>query len=171
MENKGTLVEIFRALKNPTKFGLVIGEVKAPLPDILIDIGSEIILDKTRLMFCAGILKDYEREYKIKSTDMQSKGTKLETSGIEFSATAPTGFVIDSVGTTATPRPVVSVPEGGATTSYTANATKFDLESNDFKSTGKITLTDELKKGDLVALVAMESNQNFLVIDKVLSFE
>ena len=170
MNNGEGLVEIFRALKNPDKFGLIIGEIKADLPDIKIDIGSGIILDKDDLIFSAGILKDYVREYSIESTDAQLKGSTLDTSGVEFSATAPAGFVIDSVGTSATPRPVIAVPEGGPTTEYTANATDFNQDANDFKSTGTITLTDEIKTGDKVVLMATETNQLFYVMDKVVSF-
>jgi len=171
MTNNNKLVEIFRALKNPSKFGLLIGEVIEPLPNISIKIHGDIFLDKDDLIFSASMLKDYEREYKIESTDAQLKGDKLDSSGMDFSATAPSGFVLDSVGASATPRPVVSVPEGGATTAYEANATDFDQNATDFKSTGKITLTNELIAGDLVAIIASDSNQLFYVMDKVLSFE
>jgi len=177
----GALVEIFRALKNPSKFGLVIGVVIEPLPNVKIDIGNGIILEKDDLLFTASMLKDYEREYKIESTDAQLKGQKLDSNGAKFdlsgttwSASAIPAVINDT--TPSAPRPVPMIPEGVASsfsftgTTFDAKATSFDMDSNDFKSTGKLTLTTEIEKDDLVAIIASESNQLFLVVDKVLSF-
>jgi len=182
MKNNGALVEIFRALKNPSKFGLIMGEIKADLPEIKIDIGNGIVLDKDDLVFSASILKDYAREYSIESTDAQllgdklnSSGTKLNSSGVDFSFTGAPYVAFDTL-PDGNSRPIVTIPEGVATvwstdaTAFDAEATNFDLDSNDFKSTGTITLTDEIKTGDKVMLMATETNQLFYVIDKVIAF-
>ena len=166
MENNSGLVEIFRALKNPDKFGLIIGEITADLPEIKIDIGNGIILDKDDLLFSAGILKDYAREYSIDSTDAQLKGSKLNSYGTDYSLAGAPIFT-DSNGTLGT-IPITAMPT--LATSWSTTATNFDMDSNDFKSTGTITLTDEIKKGDKVVLMATETNQLFYVMDKVVSF-
>jgi len=125
--NEG-IVEIFRALRNPDKFGLIIGEIKADLPDIKIDIGSGIILDKDDLIFSAGILKDYVREYSIESEDAQLLGNKLDQDGQTDFILTGVNLVTDSVGASATPRPVATIPEGSVIT-WSTKATNFDLDS------------------------------------------
>lgn len=167
MDSNEGLVEIFRALKNPDKFGLIIGEVTADLPEIKIDIGNGIILDKDDLVFSASILKDYTREYSIDSIDAQLKGSKLDSDGTDYSFSA-TPFVINDTLTTGS-RPVLTIPEGVATV-WSTSATNFDLDSQDFKSTGNITYTDEIVTGDKVMIMATETNQLFYVMDKVVSF-
>jgi len=167
--SNGALVDILRALKNPSKFGLIVGDIRADLPEIKIDIGNGIILDKDDLLFSAGILKDYVREYKIESTDAQMSGNKLDLTGASDFSLTGVNLVTDSVGFSATPRPINSIPEG-TVTQWSAKATDFNLDSQDFKSTGIITLTDEIKTGDKVVLMATESNQLFYVLDRVVSF-
>jgi len=168
MDNNKGLVEIFRALKNPDKFGLIIGEITADLPEIKIDIGNGIILDKDDLIFSAGILKDYVREYSIESEDAQLLGNKLNSIGTDYSFVGAPYVAFDTL-QDGSPRPIVAIPEGVAT-SWSTDATDFDLDSKDFKSTGTITLTDEIKTGDKVVLMATETNQLFYVMDKVVSF-
>lgn len=184
MKNKenGALVEIFKALKNPSKFGLVMGIITADLPEIKIDIGNGIILDKDDVVFSASILKDYARTYSIVSTDAQILGdklhataNKLDTSGTTWSASALPAVINDTL-PNGSARPVPLIPEGVASafsfnaTTASLQAQSFDANSNDFKSTGTITLTDEIKIGDKVMLIATETNQLFYVIDKVIAF-
>ena len=168
---KDGLVDILRALKNPTKFGLIVGEITADLPDIKINIGNGVILDKDDLLFSAGILKDYAREYSIESEDTQIKGNKLDQDGATDFLITGIGLIQDTLVAGATPptRPVNVIPEG-AVTSWSTKAISFDIDSQDFKSTGTITLTDQIKTGDKVVLMATESNQLFYVMDKVISF-
>ena len=156
--NTGKIAEIFAKLKNPTRFGLIRGVVTKDLPEIEIDIGNGILLTKESLLFSAGILEDYEREYEIKSDAVEFDGGSFKLDGVNL--------VTDSVGTTATPRPISSIPEGSAT-----GITFSTKKTDGFKSTGVIKLTDQIKKDDEVMLMATESNQLFYVIDKVISFQ
>ena len=166
MNNNSALVDIFRALKNPQRFGLLLGEVKADFPDIEIDIGNGITLDKDDLVFSASMLKDYAREYSIESTDTKLRGSKLDSNGTDFSLAGAPLFT-DANGTLGSV-PVLTIPT--VATSWSTTATNFDQESDDFTSTGTITLTDEIVTGDKVMIMATESNQLFYVIDKVVSF-
>ncbi len=151
------MVDIFRKLKNPDKFGLVIGEIKADLPNIKIDIGNGIILDKDDLVFSASILEEYERTYQITSADAQLSGVNYSFSAVPF-------VVSDTLIAGANPptRPVLTIPE--------SPATAWSTDATSFNSTGTIKLTDGIKTGDKVALIAMESQQIFYVIEKVVSF-
>ena len=181
-----SLVQIFANLKNPTKFGLTIGKVLTPLPEITIDIGNGVILDKDDLLFTASVLKDYEREFEITSTDVQikgdklnTKGTKLDIDGVDWSLQALPFVLSDTLVAGANPptRPVLMLPESVATkfsfkgTKADAENDDFDLNGTDFKATGTIKWTNELKADDMVVLIASESSQQFVVLEKVLSFK
>lgn len=178
------LVEIMRALKNPNKFGLLMGEVITPLPNIKIDIGNGIVLEKDDLVFSASMLKDYTRTYSIDSTDakllgdkLDATGNKLDTSGVTWSLNA-LPFITNDTLPNATSRAIPLLPEAGGTASsfdfkavtVDTKLQNFDMNSNDFKSTGTITLTDEIVAGDKVMIMATETNQLFYVMDKVVSF-
>jgi len=161
-----SLVEIFKAVKNPQKFGLVMGKVVADFPNIKIDIGSGVILDKDDLVFSASMLKDYARQYTIDSQDVQISGSQLDSSGTNFSFAGNPLFT-DSNGTLGSV-PVASIPT--VASNWSTDATSFTMDGNSLASTGTITFTDEIVTGDMVMIMTAESNQLFYVMDKVISF-
>lgn len=141
------LARIFKKLKNRSLLGAVIGSVLAPPPNLRISIDDKIIIEKEQIYISSQVLKGYEREYELEGD--------LELSGKDFLLQATPAVINDT--SISGSRPVTAIPEG--------QTTKVEVKGS-VKGKGTIKLTDTLKKGDIVLMIASSDNQKFFLIDK-----
>ncbi|WDV48218.1 DUF2577 family protein [Clostridiaceae bacterium M8S5] len=138
-----SLAKLFKERENISYLGPQIGEIIMPPNDIKIALGDKIVLEKENLIFSSYILNSYSRQFEIKSDE----------NNITFEQDNP-GEAFNKEVSGATP-PI-----------HLHKISKMNISTN-YESTGTITFTDTLKKGDLVLLIPTTDEQKYYVIDKV----
>ncbi|MGL5965047.1 MAG: DUF2577 family protein [Cetobacterium sp.] len=118
--------------------GVIIGIVQSPPPEIVVEINGGITIKKDRLTVNYNLTDYYERDYKLEG----------EIQEINISTTSETEKNI--------PEPPAHVHKHGEIKG-----------TGNYKSTGKITKTNHLKKGDKVLLIPELGNKIFHILMKV----
>lgn len=143
---KNKLAKTLKKFENITPFGPTIGEVISPLPDLHLSIfGGDAILYPDQIYINKLLTDEYVRSFEIENSDFTLDGD-------EFMLTA-TPFVINDT-TPGGPRPVASIPEGQTTKIQVGGKATI---------TGKFTLVDTLKKGDLVKVTPTVDGQTWFI--------
>ena len=143
MEGMSSLAKLFKERDNIAYLGPQIGEVIVPPDDVKIALGDKIVLEKENLIFSSYILNSYSRQFEIKSDE----------NNIAFEQDNPGEAFKKEV-------------SGAIPPMHMHKISKMNISTN-YESTGTITFTDKLKKGDLVLLIPTTDEQKYYVIDKV----
>ena len=140
------LAKKIKGFENPNPIGSIVGEVVKPMPELTISImDGQVILYPEQLYINTLLTSEYVRTFEIKDST-------FELSGDKFTLTA-SPFVISDT-TPSSPRPVTTIPEG--------QTTKVEVGGK-ATITGKVTLVDTIKKGDLVKVTPTVDGQTWFI--------
>lgn len=165
------LVTIIRqqgAVYNPP--ALMFADVIVPPPHIQIKI-NDVILDENFVYVAEHLKSGYQKGFNsagnLKATGTGS-GTITGNAAGNISTTGSATTSATAVSTYGTHTHTVSVTgTGTANLNVTGTVTTTDTINSSFTESGTITYSDELKAGDMVAVLATSDKQKYLVFCKI----